>query len=418
MVERLAVAAGDAAAVAAQVRALVPAPASVAAAVAEIVESVREGGDRRCSRTSGASPAAASRPRCACPTASCALRSTRSTRTCAPGSSSRATNVGSVARAGLGEDRDVELPQGQRIRLRELPVERAAVYAPGGRRPYPSSVVMGVVTARAAGVREVVVAAPAHPVILAACALCGADEVYRMGGAQAIAALALGTETIRAGGRDRRTGQLLRPGGQAPALRARRHRRLRRAVGPAGARLHGRRPAPARARPARAGRARRRLARRRRLRRCGADRRRSGASWWSSAESARPSRRPESAGRGRGARRGARVRRCARARAPAARGEAAEALTPRVRRAGCVFVGAASATAFGDYVAGSNHTLPTVGAARFASGLNVGHFRRRMSEVHIGGAAAALAHAAIPVAEAEGFAVHAESMSARIRENR
>ena len=55
---------------------------------------------------------------------------------------------------------------------------------------------MGVVTARAAGVAEIVVAAPAHPVILAACALCGADEVYRMGGAQAVAALAQGTESI------------------------------------------------------------------------------------------------------------------------------------------------------------------------------------------------------------------------------
>ena len=83
------------------------------------------------------------------------------------------------------------------MRLREIPVARAAVYAPGGRQPYPSSVVMGVATARAAGVAEVAVAAPAHPVILATCALCGADEVHRMGGAQAIAALALGTETIR-----------------------------------------------------------------------------------------------------------------------------------------------------------------------------------------------------------------------------
>ena len=72
-----------------------------------------------------------------------------------------------------------------------MPVARAAVYAPGGRAPYPSSVVMGAVTARAAGVDEVVVAAPAHPVMLAAAALCGADEVYAMGGAQAIAALAL-----------------------------------------------------------------------------------------------------------------------------------------------------------------------------------------------------------------------------------
>jgi histidinol dehydrogenase len=96
-------------------------------------------------------------------------------------------------------------------------------------------------------------------------------------------------------------------------------------------------------------------------------------------------------------------------------GDAAEALAPRVSRAGCLFVGAASATAFGDYVAGSNHTLPTDGAARFASGLTVAHFRRRMSEVRIGDAAEALARAGVPIAEAEGFRVHAESMSARLR---
>ena len=98
-------------------------------------------------------------------------------------------------------------------------------------------------------------------------------------------------------------------------------------------------------------------------------------------------------------------------------GEAAEALAPRVRRAGCLFVGAASATAFGDYVAGSNHTLPTGGAARFASGLSARHFRRRMSEVRVGAAAAELARAGVPLAEAEGFAVHAASMRARIRDN-
>jgi histidinol dehydrogenase len=98
-------------------------------------------------------------------------------------------------------------------------------------------------------------------------------------------------------------------------------------------------------------------------------------------------------------------------------GEAAEALAPRVTRAGCLFVGAESATAFGDYVAGSNHTLPTGGAARFASGLSARHFRRRMSEVRVGAAADALAAAGVPIAEAEGFAVHAESMRARIRDN-
>jgi histidinol dehydrogenase len=96
-------------------------------------------------------------------------------------------------------------------------------------------------------------------------------------------------------------------------------------------------------------------------------------------------------------------------------GERAEALAARVRRAGCVFVGRASATAFGDYVAGSNHTLPTGGAARFASGLSARHFRRRMSEVRIGHAAAALARAGAPIARAEGFERHAASME--VREN-
>jgi histidinol dehydrogenase len=88
-----------------------------------------------------------------------------------------------------------------------------------------------------------------------------------------------------------------------------------------------------------------------------------------------------------------------------------------VRAAGCVFVGGAGATAFGDYVAGSNHSLPTGGSARFASGLSPRHFRRRFSEVHVGAAAGALAAAGAPIARAEGFEVHAESMEARVREN-
>jgi histidinol dehydrogenase len=96
-------------------------------------------------------------------------------------------------------------------------------------------------------------------------------------------------------------------------------------------------------------------------------------------------------------------------------GAAAEALAPRVRTAGCLFVGADGATAFGDYVAGSNHVLPTGGSARFASALSPRHFRRRMAEVHVGAAARALAQAGAPVAEAEGFVLHAASM--RLRDN-
>ena len=99
-------------------------------------------------------------------------------------------------------------------------------------------------------------------------------------------------------------------------------------------------------------------------------------------------------------------------------GPDAEALAPRVTRAGCLFVGAGAATAFGDYVAGSNHVLPTDGAARFASGLSPRTFRRRMAEVRIPrAAAAALGSAGAALARAEGFEAHAQSMEARIREN-
>jgi len=98
-------------------------------------------------------------------------------------------------------------------------------------------------------------------------------------------------------------------------------------------------------------------------------------------------------------------------------GEEMEALAPVVTAAGCLFVGPASATAFGDYVAGSNHVLPTGGAARFASMLSARHFRRRMAEVRIGDAAGKLTAAGAPIARSEGFEVHAESMEARVREN-
>jgi histidinol dehydrogenase len=82
------------------------------------------------------------------------------------------------------------------------PLRRVGIYAPGGRAPYPSSVLMAVVPARVAGVREVVMASPPGPdgeiaaVLLAAAKVAGVDTVYRAGGAQAIAALAFGTESI------------------------------------------------------------------------------------------------------------------------------------------------------------------------------------------------------------------------------
>lgn len=88
------------------------------------------------------------------------------------------------------------------------PIQRVGLYVPGGTAPLPSTVLMSVIPARVAGVKEIVVVAPPNrayvnnevpiaPIILAACAVAGVDEVYPLGGAQAIAALAYGTETIR-----------------------------------------------------------------------------------------------------------------------------------------------------------------------------------------------------------------------------
>jgi histidinol dehydrogenase len=95
-------------------------------------------------------------------------------------------------------------------------------------------------------------------------------------------------------------------------------------------------------------------------------------------------------------------------------GAGAELLARRVQTAGCLFVGWPGATAFGDYIAGTNHILPTAGSARFASALGPRHFRRQMAELRIPHTALEpLVRGGVPIARAEGFVAHAESMQAR-----
>jgi histidinol dehydrogenase len=327
-------------------------------------------------------------------------------------------NVSRVARAGLGEDRSVRFEDGHEVRLREAPVERAAVYVPGGRAPYPSTVVMGVSTARAAGVGEIAVCSPPGPdgeidaAVLGACRLAGARTVYRMGGAQAIAALAYGTETVTAvdvivgpgnlyvqEAKQQVFGQVGIDGFAGPSDL------LAIVAGPADPEPvaddliaqaeHGRATIVVAVSPDPG------LLEALRLR----------------LEAA-----PDTGAVSRLVRvaDAQEALELAQAFAPEHLelvGEPAEALAPRATHAGCVFVGATGGTAFGDYIAGSNHVLPTGGAARFASALSPLHFRRRFTEVHIGQAATGLAQAAAPIARAEGFEWHARSMEARIREN-
>jgi histidinol dehydrogenase len=102
-------------------------------------------------------------------------------------------------------DVTTQVVPGGSVTERWVPVERVGLYVPGGQAVYPSSVVMNVVPAQEAGVGSLAVTSPAqrefgglpHPVILAACALLGVDEVYAAGGAQAIAMFAYGTEECR-----------------------------------------------------------------------------------------------------------------------------------------------------------------------------------------------------------------------------
>jgi histidinol dehydrogenase len=365
----------------------VPTGADVAADVAEIIAAVRSGGDARLAEYVARLDSPAGNEPAALPALDVAI-----------------ANVRAIAEAQLAGDAEVTLPQGHTVTVRELPVRRAAIYVPGGHNPYPSTVVMGVVTAKAAGVEEVVVCAPGgHPMIRAAAQLCGADEVYDMGGAHAVAALAYGTETIA------RVDVIAGPGSlwvQEAKRQVSGDVGIDGFLGPSDVLIlatkrpdlvaadllaqaeHGEGTIVVAASPDAAllDEVGQRLA----------DAPETGAvaalvqteELLAFAEAFAPEH-LELIG--------------------------TEELAADVRSAGCVFVGAEGATAFGDYVAGSNHSLPTGGTARFASALGPRAFRRRMSVVRIGDAAGALARAGAPIARAEGFEQHASSME--LREN-
>ncbi len=105
---------------------------------------------------------------------------------------------------GLRESWQIEYDDGSFVGQRVLPLDRVGVYVPGGKAFYPSSVLMNIVPAKVAGVGEVIMVSPPswngtiHPAVLAAAYIAGADRVFRVGGAQSVAALAYGTEKIPA----------------------------------------------------------------------------------------------------------------------------------------------------------------------------------------------------------------------------
>lgn len=330
-----------------------------------------------------------------------------------------AANIRAVAEAQIGSERTVELPAGQKVTLREVPVGAAGVYAPGGRAAYPSSLLMCAIPAQVAEVERIAVASPpgpdgrVHPLVLAAAALCGVEEVYAMGGAQAIFALAYGTETIVP------VDVIAGPGNAWV-------REAKRAV-------YGQVGIDSLAGPSEL------------MLVAGHD---TDPQWAALDLCAQAEHGPESplvavAVEERVLEAIAEASEAAAASRPSVTEaplalvrvpdvEAAVALAnayapehlelletdaallaDRVTTAGCVFVGRHGATAFGDYLAGSNHVLPTGGAGRYAGPLGPGAFRRRIANVEIDGAAAELAPHVDALARAESFPVHGESAMIR-----
>jgi histidinol dehydrogenase len=332
-----------------------------------------------------------------------------------------AANIRTVAEKQVSDEvQAIDLPQGHRVTVREVPVASAGVYAPGGRAVYPSSVLMCAIPARVAGVEHLALASPPGPdgnvstLVLAAAALCGIDEIYAMGGAQAVFALAYGTATVVP------VDVIVGPGN----VWVQEAKRV--AMGVVGIDSY-------------AGPSELMLI-------VGHD---TDFEWAALDLCAQAEHGPESplvvAAVEEHVLEGiAAATEAAAAERPSACDaplslvqvpdlseaiEFANAFAPehlelleedaalqvdRVRTAGCVFVGRYGATAFGDYVAGSNHVLPTTKTGRFSGPLGPATFRRRISQVEITAeAAAALAPQADVLARAEGFPVHGESAMIR-----
>lgn len=309
-----------------------------------------------------------------------------------------------------------------------LPVERAGVYAPGGRAKYPSSVLMTAVPARVAGVGAVACCAPPGPdgeapdEILAAAAIAGVDEVYRIGGAQAIAAMAYGTESVA------KVDVIVGPGSKWVSIA---EREVRGVVGVPAAFAGPSEVVVIADDSTRADLAAIDLV-------VQAEHGPDGLAWlitWSEGAAAAiasevdrivalsPRREEtESTLRDGGyvviVRDEVQAMEVSNAIAP----EHLEILTadprsllPLVKNAGVVFLGENAPAALGDYVAGPSHVLPTFRTARFASVLGVEDFQRRVHAVEVSEAGIArMAPLVEAIASAEGLAAHAESVRLRV----
>ncbi len=337
-----------------------------------------------------------------------------------------AKRIEAFHRAQLPRDMETTDETGATTGLRWGPLDAVGLYVPGGKASYPSSVLMNAIPARVAGVRRLVMTVPSpdgvlNPLVLAAADLAGVTEIYRVGGAQAVAAMAYGTQSIRP------VDRIVGPGNAYVAEAKRQvfgQVGIDSIAGPsevliiadedndpvhvaydllaqaehdedAQSILITNSNAFAQAVEQAVNTALATLPR--------ADI--AKTSWarhgaiilvqnWDEAEDL--------------------ANRIAAEHVQLMVAEPRRVFA-RIRHAGAVFLGKSTPEAMGDYVAGPNHVLPTSGTARFASGLSVYDFLKRTTYVSLTPAAlAVLGPAAITIAGAEGLTAHASSVAVRL----
>jgi histidinol dehydrogenase len=337
-----------------------------------------------------------------------------------------AARIEAFHRRQLPSDIDYIDDAGVRLGQRWRPIEAVGLYVPGGTAAYPSSVLMNAIPARVADVNRLAMAVPApdgvlNPLVLAAARLCGIEEIYRVGGAQAIAALAHGTDTIAP------VDKIVGPGNAYVAAAK------RRVFGKVGIDMI-------------AGPSEILVV---------ADRHNDPS--WIAADLLSQAEHDEAAQAiliadddafAAGVERAVERHLQTLPRAETARAswrdngaillvsnwdeavplidriapehlelavENPDRIAQQVRHAGAIFLGRHTPEAIGDYIAGPNHVLPTARSARFASGLGVLDFMKRTTLVGCDAdSLAALAPAAIRLAEAEGLDAHALSLTLRL----
>jgi histidinol dehydrogenase len=323
------------------------------------------------------------------------------------------------------DDRYVD-PVGVELGYRWTPVESAGIYVPGGTASYPSSVLMNAVPAAVAGVERIAMAVPASdgiipPLVLAAAELAGVEEIYRIGGAQAVAALAYGTETVAP------VAKIIGPGNAYVAAAKRQvfgQVGIDMIAGPSEVLVvadEGNDPAwlasdllaqaehdassqsilmtdsaPLADAVEQAVVQQLKALPRGEI---------AGQSWQSFGAVIVLERLDQAA---------ALIDRVAPEHLEIATDDP-EALLARVKNAGAIFLGRHTPEVIGDYVAGSNHVLPTARSARFSSGLGVLDFMKRSSILKLTAESLAeLAPAAVTLAKAEGLEAHARSVQIRL----